>query len=143
VDRFPDGLVTLGDAACRLNPVYGQGMTVAAKSAVLLHRLLRARATQTRPLRGFSKAFFQETSAIIDTPWQLGVISDFVYSHTRGERPVELTRALQFNRALTELAWQNEAVHRLVTEIGQLLKPWAALQDHVLLRHMEVDRKAA
>jgi 2-polyprenyl-6-methoxyphenol hydroxylase-like FAD-dependent oxidoreductase len=34
---FPDGLTVVGDAGCCLNPIYGQGMTVAAMQAVTLH----------------------------------------------------------------------------------------------------------
>src|SRR6476661_963892 len=39
--RWPGGLVVLGDAACALNPIYGQGMTAAALAALTLDRCLR------------------------------------------------------------------------------------------------------
>ena len=38
--RWPEGFVVIGDASCTFNPIYGQGMTVAAMTAVALDQIL-------------------------------------------------------------------------------------------------------
>ncbi len=38
IKQWPTGLIVIGDALCRVNPIYGQGMTLAAQQVNLLQR---------------------------------------------------------------------------------------------------------
>ena len=40
LDSFPRWLIPIGDSVCRFNPVFGQGMSVAAQEAVVLGQLM-------------------------------------------------------------------------------------------------------
>jgi 2-polyprenyl-6-methoxyphenol hydroxylase-like FAD-dependent oxidoreductase len=68
--RFPEGFLVLGDALCSFNPVYGQGMTVAAAEARALGWLLAEGADQVGP------RFFAAAAPVVDTPWTLASGSD-------------------------------------------------------------------
>ena len=124
---FPKGLLPIGDAICRFNPVFGQGMTVAAQEAVILRRLLDARAKNADPLDRLASAFFEEIQGVLETPWGVAM-SDFVYPKTRGKRPENFEQAMQFNIGLVRLGAQDASVHKLMFEVNHLLKGRSALR---------------
>jgi 2-polyprenyl-6-methoxyphenol hydroxylase-like FAD-dependent oxidoreductase len=123
LETFPSGLVLLADAVCRFNPVWGQGMSVAAQEACALSRLLASRSSEGAPLDGLAQAFFAEAAALIATPWAQAVIPDFIHPQTRGERPADFEQSLMLGLAMTKLAARDPAVHKLTAEVGSLLKP--------------------
>jgi 2-polyprenyl-6-methoxyphenol hydroxylase-like FAD-dependent oxidoreductase len=136
LEAFPRGLLPLGDAWCRFNPVYGQGMSVAAQEARALGQLLATRSAACDPLQGLAPAFFAEASALIEAPWAMAAIPDFVYPDTRGERPADLEEALKVGRARNKLAACDPAVHKLMAEVQHLLKPPSVYQDPELMQRV-------
>jgi 2-polyprenyl-6-methoxyphenol hydroxylase-like FAD-dependent oxidoreductase len=132
---FPRGLLPFGDAICRFNPVYGQGMSVATQEALLLRRLLGSR--KGDPLAGLAAAFFAAASELIETPWAQAAIPDFAMPQTAGERPADLDRRLKFGGALFRLAAEDPAVHKLLVEVLSLLTPNSALGDPELVQRVE------
>ena len=123
LDAFPAGLLPMGDAVCRFNPVYGQGMSVAAQEACALRRFLTAHAGEPDPLHGLAHAFLADADALIATPWAQAAIPDFIHPETRGERPANFEETLKFGAALTKLMARDPAVHKLAVEVQNLLKP--------------------
>lgn len=62
--------VVLGDAMCTFNPIYGQGMTVAAAEALVLRDCLR-RGTQR-----LGRRFARRAAKVVDIPWDIAVGGD-------------------------------------------------------------------
>ena len=135
VDVFPRGLLPIGDAICRFNPVYGQGMSVAAMEACLLQRLLERLGEDSNPLAALAPAFFAEVQTLIETPWSVAIF-DFVFPDTRGQRPADFETMLKFGIALTRLAAEDPAVHKLTAEVQNLLKPRSVYQDPALVERL-------
>jgi len=104
-------------------------MSVAAQEACLLHRLLGTKARAGNPLEGLAPAFFADAQALIDGPWAMAAIPDFVHPETRGQRPPDFEITLRFGLALTRLAARDPAVHKLNAEVQHLLKPPSVYRD--------------
>lgn len=76
--RFPDRLLVLGDAFCAFNPVYGQGLTVAALQAHLLGLLLR----RADDPAGVARRFQRQAARIVLFPWLTATAADQGWSRT-------------------------------------------------------------
>jgi len=83
--RFPKGYLVFGDAICSFNPVYGQGMTVAAQEASLLRDCLASGDEADLPLR-----FFKAVQPVIDVPWDITVGNDLRHPQVAGVRPAKV-----------------------------------------------------
>jgi 2-polyprenyl-6-methoxyphenol hydroxylase-like FAD-dependent oxidoreductase len=135
VDVFPSGLLPIGDAICRFNPVYGQGMSVAALEACLLQRLLERLGGDSDPIARLAPTFFAEVQALIETPWSVAIL-DFMFPDTRGQRPADFESTLKFGIALTRLAAEDPAIHKLTAEVQNLLKPRSVYRDPALVERV-------
>jgi 2-polyprenyl-6-methoxyphenol hydroxylase-like FAD-dependent oxidoreductase len=135
IQKFPRGLLVVGDGLCRFNPVFGQGMSVAAQEAVVLDRLLATIAGGPDALGDLALSFFAACQDVIETPWAVAM-NDFVYPKTRGQRPPDLGQRIQYGNALTRLASEDAAVHKLTVEVNHLLKPQSALREPELAKRV-------
>jgi 2-polyprenyl-6-methoxyphenol hydroxylase-like FAD-dependent oxidoreductase len=94
----PGGLLVIGDAYCGFNPIYGQGITIAALEALILRRLLGAtedsategRGTEGRGTQGSSaglaRAYFQAAGKLVDEAWETSASSDLRFPEVEGRR---------------------------------------------------------
>lgn len=98
LERFPDGLVVMGDAIASFNPVYGQGMSVATLEAVVLHHAL-----SDGSLDDIGVRFFEQSTGIVDAAWKIAVGADFEFPQTTGPKP---TGTDLFNRYIALLIRQ-------------------------------------
>ena len=78
--RLPAGLVIVGDALCSLNPIYGQGVTVAALQALALREH-----TKQGHLR--SGALMGELANVVAPAWKMSTSADLAFPGVRGKRP--------------------------------------------------------
>jgi 2-polyprenyl-6-methoxyphenol hydroxylase-like FAD-dependent oxidoreductase len=128
LQRFPDGLLPIGDAICRFNPANGQGMSVAAQEVRVIKSLLDARSAGSHGLEGLAPAFFTAIQGVLAAPWSVAE-NDFIYDKTRGQRPQDFPQRMKFGAALQRVAAEDAGVHQILFEVNHLMRPPSALRD--------------
>jgi 2-polyprenyl-6-methoxyphenol hydroxylase-like FAD-dependent oxidoreductase len=126
---LPEGLFPVGDSICSFNPIYGQGMTVAALEALELRRHLRRR----RPPS--SRRFLRDVSRCLDAPWDMAVGADLALPDVEGERTRKV-RALNGYLARLQAAASRDADLALafVRVMGMVDHPRALFRPRVMRR---------
>jgi 2-polyprenyl-6-methoxyphenol hydroxylase-like FAD-dependent oxidoreductase len=132
---FPAGLLPLGDSIASFNPVYGQGMTVAALEAVALRKLLRNYGSVGSHTPQLCRDYFQEVKGIIDRAWAMAAGGDLNYRGAEGQRPLgsKLTR-LYMKQVLRLCAYDPEVAHEWMHVVGMVKRPEALFQPRIVLR---------
>ncbi len=125
--RFPTGLVVIGDALCSLNPLYGQGMTVAALQAVALRDCLRLGDAD------LARRFFAAAAGHIGPVWAMNQANEIDPSAARGPHPVRRRLANWSVNAALKAAANDIAVTERFFRVNNLLDPPTRLRDPALL----------
>ncbi|MDP9870292.1 MULTISPECIES: FAD-dependent oxidoreductase [Streptosporangium] len=127
--RFPDGLLVMGDAVCSFNPVYGQGMSVAALETMVLRRHLR-QGTPPQPLR-----FLGDVARVIDTPWDISAGGDLDFPGVEGPRTVKVRAGNAYMARVQYAATKDAKVTEGFMRVAGLIDPPQALmRPSMLLR---------
>jgi 2-polyprenyl-6-methoxyphenol hydroxylase-like FAD-dependent oxidoreductase len=129
LSRFPDGLLVVGDAVASFNPIYGQGMSVAALEALALRRHLE-RGTQPQPDR-----WFGDLARVVDVAWDMSAGGDLVFPGVQGRRTLKL-RLVSAYLARLHAAAAHDAylAGAFIRVAGLVAPPQSLLRPGVVLR---------
>ena len=142
LDGLPAGYVALGDAICSFNPIYGQGMTCAAKEATALGAALDAHGRE--PTVSMARDYYAAADAVIATPWQFAVGGDFAFPETTGPRPRGIAARNWYARQISLASQVDPEINRTFTSVQQLITPPSVLtRPRFVARVLRMARKRA
>ncbi len=131
VNNLPEGLLVVEDAHCRFDPVFGQGVSVAAMEAHQLQLILQGRKRLDKTL---TREFYRKTAMIIKTPWEMTTTE--IARHPKLQK--ELTTKQKFQQWYTKQIYQLSASDsdiyiRLVRVMNLIRSPFHLFHPRVLL----------
>jgi hypothetical protein len=115
--RFPEGLLVVGDAISSFNPLYGQGMSVAALEAIELRRCLQ------QGERRLAKRFFGAAGNVVKQAWDMAVGGDLALPEVPGERTTMVRLTNAYMARLLQVAEKDSVVAAAFGDVGDLLAP--------------------
>lgn len=142
---LPRGVIAVGDAACAFNPIYAQGMSVAALEAAALREIVADSAEGIRDdSMDLDRRYLRAAARILDVPWQMGV--DAVLGSPEADAPrgvrTRLTQAL--SRRVERVAADDEVVaRRFIRVIGMIDPPSALARPSTLVRLFRPRRRTS
>jgi 2-polyprenyl-6-methoxyphenol hydroxylase-like FAD-dependent oxidoreductase len=126
---MPERFVVLGDAACCFNPVYGQGMTVAAIAGAVLGACLdHQRRHAGDDLTGFGRRFQRALARANGPAWLTATGEDLRFPATEGARPGVVTRIMhRYLDRIIAIAGEDPAANLAFMRVVHMLAPPSTL----------------
>ncbi|UYZ20137.1 FAD-dependent oxidoreductase [Mesobacillus jeotgali] len=112
----PSGLLVIGDAFCRIDPVFAQGMSLAAMEAKALRDLLRKRLNKKQ----LTNSYYNNVSRIIDIPWLIALTEDFRFRTTSGRKLIVLPILQWYVKKVVAACSHDESVYSQFIQVLHL-----------------------
>jgi flavin-dependent dehydrogenase len=129
LQRFPEGYLVIGDAICSFNPVYGQGMSVAALESEQLAETL------AEGPGNLAKRFFARAAKVVDNPWSIAVGNDLRIPETIGPRNAGVKFINWYMAKLHKAAHQDEVPSLAFHKVANLLAaPPSVMHPRIAMR---------
>ncbi|MCU5223897.1 NAD(P)-binding protein [Bacillus tropicus] len=131
VNNLPERLLVVGDAHCRFDPVFGQGVSVVAMEAHQLQLLLQRRQKLDH---AFTQQFYKETAHIIQTPWEMTTTEISRHPKLKRELTIKQKFQLWYTKQIYQLSATDSDVYiRLVKVMNLIRSPFHLFHPKVLL----------
>jgi 2-polyprenyl-6-methoxyphenol hydroxylase-like FAD-dependent oxidoreductase len=117
---WPDGFVAMADAVCSFNPVYGQGMSVAALESLDLRTELEGQ--DHDDLTGLGRRFQRRVASTLDNPWDAACRSDYGVPGVEGApEPAGFGERLAYYERVVALGRDDLRVYERISATSQLV----------------------
>jgi 2-polyprenyl-6-methoxyphenol hydroxylase-like FAD-dependent oxidoreductase len=100
--NLPSNLLVPGDALSSFKPIYGQGMTVAAQEALILHGCLKDAERRANDVARLRSRYFRGVSSLVKGAWAMATGADLAYPQAAGQRP--------FGQAMSFVIWPTSSL---------------------------------
>jgi 2-polyprenyl-6-methoxyphenol hydroxylase-like FAD-dependent oxidoreductase len=118
----PEGIAAIGDAVASFNPIFGQGMTVAALEAEWLETCL---ATSDPSTNGFAKAYYAGVKPIVDLAWGFPDLE--AKRNNPKAQPAATRFLLWYTERMNAAATRSPLVSKAIAHVQNMIEPPTAL----------------
>ncbi|WP_156724078.1 FAD-dependent oxidoreductase [Streptomyces apocyni] len=123
---WPEGFIAVGDAVATYNPVYGQGMSVAAQGITALRDQLASGPSAHDRLRapGLARQVQRAIGRRAAFAWELATSQDILYPGAKGKRPPAAAKLLnRYVDRFMETATDRAAVAQALFDVLTMSAP--------------------
>jgi 2-polyprenyl-6-methoxyphenol hydroxylase-like FAD-dependent oxidoreductase len=129
LSRFPAAYLVVGDAICSFNPVYGQGMSVAALEALELEKCLEEKSGD------LAAQFFARARRVVDIPWSIAAGNDLRMPEAVGRRTARVRFVNWYISKLHQAGHADPACALAFHRVGNLIAlPPSIMRPRIAMR---------
>lgn len=120
--KLPNGLLVAGDSVCRIDPVFGQGMSIAALEALAVREYFSKSQQQ-----GTLKKLQKKLARVVAPVWMMVLCEDFRYPGVKGKKPFGLSFQQWYMKRIFQLSAMNRPIYQDFVKVMNLKSSAAIL----------------